>query len=486
MSEEAPDASGDPWGRDDPPAVAEADLPPLPESFARIVAGFDTGEELVVVGGDRSGVPGAAELPEVAPLVAAGWHPLPTGLEGEEVALLPAVWPAEHRTSVLDRLPRFAFVSYGGDDFYLEPARESAEHEHWQLARSARSLGLPVPPRGRLWLLRSPWPGLSVASLFLLLRQVRDDDELGWEPSGMMEAARRVLSGSEEQAWARWTRPEAAAARAWRGRDAPGPEVDRWVALRLGPDDVERLTTPLDQDGAGLTSGQAFTWCAVTSMGDRAGADVVRHTIEWRRAGLPPDAPVGRLATVIWERQPDDVARWLVAGFTAEDVAAWEAVDLARAERWRQAGFGAREAHELVLADPTVTPEEARAFDAAGIEPSRRVRWVAAGFSAAEAREWTDLDVVSSEARVWRSQGKGPDDARSQQAAGARGHLPLGFESGWATFGPDRDDMGFGVTDPPGTRGSLAAEQPMVDWVGMPGVVPPDFGDLAPDVGLDP
>jgi hypothetical protein len=190
---------------------------------------------------------------------------------------------------------------------------------------------------------------------------------------------------------------------------------------------------------------------------------------------------VVRLASVLLEREPEQVRAWLDSGFTPEDIAAWEAVDLPRAVQWRDAGFGAREARELVLADPTLTPEEARSFDAAGIEPSRRVRWVAAGFSAAEASEWTDLDVVAAEARVWRSLGMGADEARAQQAEGARGHLPLGFESGWAAFGPDRDDMGFGVTDPPGTRGRLAAEQSMVSW-DVPGVVPPDFGGPAPEV----
>ena len=301
----------------------------------------------------------------------------------------------------------------------------------------------------------------------------------------MMEAARRVLAGTEEQAWSRWTRREADAARAWGGRDAPGAEVDRWVALGLGPDVVDSLTAPLDEGGAGLSADEAYRWCEVTCMGFTAGPDVVRRTVAWRRIGLPADAPVMRLASVLLEREPEEVRRWLESGFTAEEIAVWEAADLPRAVRWREAGFGAREARELVLADPTVTPGEARAFDAAGIEPARRLRWVAAGFSAGEAREWTDLDVVSSEARVWRSRGLGPGDARAQQAEGARGHLPVGFESGWAAFGPDRDDMGFGVTDPPGTRGSLAAEQTMVAF-DMPGVVPPDFGDLGPEPGSAP
>ena len=200
---------------------------------------------------------------------------------------------------------------------------------------------------------------------------------------------------------------------------------------------------------------------------------------------LPGDAPVARLASVMWERRPEEVARWLDAGFSADEVADWEADDLPRAVRWREAGLDARQARELVLADPALTPEEALAFDTVGIEPARRVRWVAAGFSATEAREWTDLDVVASEARVWRSLGLGARDARAQRAGGAVGPLPVGFEAGWAAFGSDRDDMRFGVSDPPGTRGSLAAEQTMEPWAG-PDDLPPDFGEPVPDTDLGP
>jgi len=483
MSASLPGAPDDPWGRDDPPAVAEVDLEPLPPVFAQVVAAFEAGDQVVVAPGDPTSPPGLGDLPELTELVDAGWHALPTGWVGHETALLPAVWPREHRTWVPDRLPRFVAVSYGADETYLEPSHENPAHERWQLARSARAVGMPPPPHGRLWLLRSPWTDMSVASLLLLLRQVRDDEQLGWEPSGIMEAARRVLAGTEDEAWQRWRGREAEAARAWRGSGAPGRDVDRWVARGLRPDDVRVLTTAVDEGGAGLTVEEGCAWAEVIQGGDGP-ADVVRRIIGWRKAGLAADAPVGRLATVLWERRPDEVAGWLAAGFTAEDIAAWDAQDLPLALRWRDAGFGVREARRLVLADATLTPEEAEAFDVAGIEPSRRVRWVAAGFPAAEAREWTDVDVVASEARVWRSLGLGPTDARAQRAAGEGGHLPLGFESGWTAMGPDRDDMSFGVADPPGTRGSLAAQQSMQPW-GMPGAAHPDYVEPAAETQID-
>jgi hypothetical protein len=257
------------------------------------------------------------------------------------------------------------------------------------------------------------------------------------------------------------------------------------VALGLGPDDVQRLSAPMDEGGAGLSLEEARAWSEVASLHMSTGAEIVSRVVAWRRIGVPAGAPVMRLASVLLERDPEEVRPWLESGFTAEDVAAWEAVDLPRATRWRAAGFGARQARELVLADPNVTPEEARSFDDAGIEPARRVRWVAAGFSAAEAREWTDVDVVASEARVWRSLGLGPADARAQGAAVGRWHLPVGFESGWAATGPDRDDMSFGVNDPPGTRGSVAAEQAMASWA-VPGAGPPDFLEPGPEAGLAP
>ncbi len=194
-------------------------------------------------------------------------------------------------------------------------------------------------------------------------------------------------------------------------------------------------------------------------MDEPPGDEAVQRIIAWRRAGLPADAPVERLGMVLLDRSPHDVTQWLAAGLTVDDIAEWQAEDLDRARTWRDAGFGAREARDLVRADATLTPAEARAFDAAGISPSARVRWVAAGFSPDEARAWTDIDIVASEARVWRAEHRGIDEARAQRAAGGDA-LPSGLELGWAAMGSERDDVNYGVTDPPGTRGSAAQSAP--------------------------
>lgn len=451
--------TGDPWGRDEPPAVADVDLLPLPPALAEIEAMLDNGEDRVLAPGERHLLPGVADLPEVAGMADEGWEPLPIGFAGWEWALLPAVWPREHRRWVRDRMPRFGLMSCGDDETRLGPEAGRDTHQQWLLARMARSVDLPPPPRERIWLLRSPWPSLPLSSLLLLIGQHRDRKGFGWDALANMRAAEDVLSHTEDEAWASWNGRQADAARAWHAEAAQDPHVGHWVRLGLGPAHLRALIAPLSECGAGLTPLQAREWSEIVSMSEAPGDEVVSRIVAWRRIGLPPEAPVERLAAVLIQRTPVEVTPWLEAGLTVADVAVWEAEDLPRAVRWRDAGFGAREARELVLADPTLTPEEARGFVVAGIEPHARQRWVAAGFSSGEARAWTDLDIVASEARVWRAVGQGPDEARTQRASGG-GALPTGVEVGWAGFGSGREDVNYGVTDPPGTRGSIATERP--------------------------
>lgn len=456
--------NGDPWGRSELPAVSDEDLQPLPRPLADIEAMLEAGEDRPLAPGDRLRLPGLADLPEVAALADEGWEPLPIGFMGWEWALLPAVWPREHRQWVRDRMPRFALMTCD-DETVLAPEMGRDTHQQWLLARMARSVDLPPPPRDRIWLLRSPWPSLPVSSLLLLIGQHRDRKGLGWDALANMRAAEDLLSRSEDEVWALWTGRQADAARRWvaEGQGARGAE--HWIRLALGPHHLATLLAPLEAGGAGLTALQARQWCEITSMREEPGDDVVRRTIEWRRAGLPADADVERLGMVLLEHQPDEVAQWLESGLTPDDVAVWQAEDLTRALRWRDAGFGAKEAQALVLADPTLTPEEARAFDVTGIDAAVRHRWVAAGFTPEQARAWTDLDIVAAEARVWRSLDRGPEEARAHRAAGGDA-LPPGFEGGWAAFGSDRDDVSYGVTDPPGTRGTIAGIGP--DGIPLP------------------
>ena len=213
----------DPWGRDEPPAVADVDLLPLPPALAEIEAMLDNGEDRVLAPGERHLLPGVADLPEVAGMADEGWEPLPIGFAGWEWASLPAVWPREHRRWVRDRMPRFGLMSCGDDETLLGPEAGRDTHQQWLLARMARSVDLPPPPRERIWLLRSPWPSLPLSSLLLLIGQHRDRKGFGWDALANMRAALDVLSHTEDEAWASWTGRQADAARAWDAGTGSGP-----------------------------------------------------------------------------------------------------------------------------------------------------------------------------------------------------------------------------------------------------------------------
>jgi hypothetical protein len=155
---------------------------------------------------------------------------------------------------------------------------------------------------------------------------------------------------------------------------------------------------------------------------------------------------------------PEEAAEWLAVAFDFHDLGELRGVPLASAVAWRDHGFAPSEVRRLLEADGILTPEEAAAFDAAGIEPDARRQWVADGFDADSARAWTDLDVFSAEARVWRSIGRGPEDAASHLRAGG-GPLPPDVSTGWTATGDHhRANRRYGVTDPPGTRGRTASQ----------------------------
>jgi hypothetical protein len=120
---------------------------------------------------------------------------------------------------------------------------------------------------------------------------------------------------------------------------------------------------------------------------------------------------------------------------------------------------------DLREADPRLTIDEAIAFSRNRFGDVERLRWVEHGFDAESARAWTELGVLPNEARVWRSAGIGPGEARDQlrrsmhdRADDGTPRVPDGFETGWVAFG-GRVSVSYGVTDPPGTRGRIAAEQ---------------------------
>ena len=173
----------DPWGLDQPPAVVATE--PLPPRLAALAAITSR-----VEWEDRE-FARPEELPEVAALVAAGWYALD---DAPYVAALPAVWPREHRCWVADRRPKVTFVN----ERWAEPwTAETYEWVEADRASDARLLGLPDPPRGRLWLLRTPWPGISVDEAFGAFRERMEERGLRERGDHLALVAREMLAWPE-------------------------------------------------------------------------------------------------------------------------------------------------------------------------------------------------------------------------------------------------------------------------------------------------
>ena len=403
--------------------------------------------------------PRPEDLPEVQALMAEGWEPL------EEIPYLwnlPSVWPAEHVTSVPDTLPRYSTVSDGETTTRRPWTDEDRAFMSGERAAMARRAGLEPLPDGRLWLLRSPWPslGLETVIMVLLVQQIR---ELGLQQGeqGALRAARVLLTRGEEELWD-WFAPEPDhPARQWRALGRTGRDVAALIVADLRPDDVRRLAAPLP-DGAGLTEQQMPHWILAVGW---LGREAVDRVITWRRLGLPADPPDH---VMMLGEDPYEYAAWAAAGFGIDDAEALVPAGLDRAILWRDAGFGAVETIALLNADHTLTPDEARAFEAAGITGRHRIAWVEAGFDAAAAVAWREVDVLPNEARLWRAAGLGPADAAGVAPVGGDlgdARLPPGHQGGWVSWSGSEDPAGqraarqYGVQDPPGTRGRLAEEE---------------------------
>src|SRR6478672_12308962 len=172
---QGPVMSDDPWGITTPPAVPVDALPPLPPRLADLAELEAGGERRLLEPGEEFQFLRAADLPEVQALAADGWHP---ASDAPWDYCLPAVWPAQHRSWVPDRLPRIVAASCVGHDGverqWLVPG-DVEDHDVFELRKAwaAEGCGLPAPPVGRLWLLRSPWPTLGVAVVLHLIRRLR-------------------------------------------------------------------------------------------------------------------------------------------------------------------------------------------------------------------------------------------------------------------------------------------------------------------------
>jgi hypothetical protein len=339
--------------------------------------------------------------------------------------VLVTAWPAHHRCWVPDRLPRFRW-SRRGDDTWWEPWQDKDQDDD-HLRSLTDEAGLPPAPRGRIWLLRSPWPSVGVETLLRLVAKRTYElqpPEHCEDVVPRLATLRELLSWSEEELWAWW---DDDVALAWRSAGRQGNDVDPLLLRGLSPVDVA---------AADLDEHRLLVWADLL---DERGSELVDLVLRWR--AVLGDEPPARLP----DTEPEQAAAWMAAGFALEESDC--GLSLADALAWTASGVLLPEAVELRRADPLLTIGEALAFDVPD-----RLRWVEDGFDADDARAWHALGVHPGEARVWRSQGLTPADAaRAQQP------LPPGTEVGWFGFGDgSRPSRRYGVTDPPGTRGSTA------------------------------
>lgn len=430
----------DPWGPNDPPAPHPDPPDPLPPQLAKLAA--LTTHHVVAEGEDWENA-GAQALPEVAALLVQGW-----GLvDGDPRYLfLAAIWPPELRCWLPDRVPLIG-GSFDGRTSLVFPADQSCLPEHQRMdavvhEAEAAAAGLPVPPSGRIWLLKSPWPwlGLNVV-LTLFSRRAAEQDN--YDAPAVTVVAREMLQWDETQLRGWWTGEDADAALAWEEQERIGEEVAELVRAGIGPDVFARLP--------GLTGEQAASWrWAVAGENLR---DAVDRVVFFRSSGFPENPPENLYR--LHGLTIDDIAVWLAAGF---DVPAMvELIDLTvdQAITWRQHGYSPTQTRLFLQADRSVTAAEVDAFTAAGIVGRHQYDWIRHGFAAAAAVAYDELDIQPNEARVWRSMGLGPADARPGQ------HLPDGYElGGWIMSGGTRmRDVDHSVADPAGTRGEVAAQR---------------------------
>jgi hypothetical protein len=434
----------DPWGIDDPPAVQST--PPLPPRLARLAEVQRT--RIAIPDADLAdwGFPRADELPEVQTLASEGWRPLH---EAPLYCLLPAAWPATHRTWVPDRRPR---VSCGGTtaSYYgsVMPLPEDSAWEDDTAAQEAREAGLPAPPTGRLWLIRSPWPRLPVSAIYELV-SAHAERRRDSEGAAVYRAARTVFGWDEDTAIAACPAHLRGLLDDWAAVGRIGENAGAFVESRLTPGLLDQL-----RRSTGLDEARALAW--LDSLGTDVDDETIAFITRWRAAGLPGDPPTG--ADRFLGREPQELRRWLDAGFDLYAADLLRRAGLDTALTWREAGFSEQDTYELLHDDPDLGPAEAHEFDTGPAREQRR-GWIYFGFDADQAAAWASAGVTPSRARVWRACSKTPADVRPGQ------RFPPELTAGrtyLAYSGPMNSEYGpfetawDEIPDPPGTRGRRA------------------------------
>ncbi|WP_407342184.1 DUF5956 family protein [Pengzhenrongella phosphoraccumulans] len=439
-------------------------------------------------GRDSDAFPAPSELPEVAVLEAQGW----VGLDDAPgLWALPAVWPAQLRCWVPDRRPRIVRMSVRSARGTVVDSTRPATSEEIDDLESERDafvaeLELPAPPRGRIWLVRSPWPReLPTVALLAVIKS------LAWGPRAIRpgrgsdpvaQAAVALLQDTSTQGLSRVravvvSEPVGHAALAWADGGADVGEHLGPVLAGATPQDVEEVETAL------TTAGLPSPWGR--EIVSAFGADDAREWIQLLVEHLFSIADLRAVSAANEVADPHEVEPLLRAGWSLLDAlllwhgpdmpwpaaAAWHHTGLPAAqvhallkqnlallpsdlEGWTDSGVDVDELPWILRADPQVTPSEWVAFARADLSSDIALDWLAHGFTARQALAWESVDVVPAEARFWRSQGLGPADL--PPSVSGQPVLPQGD---WSSMrGTDRRSRTWACQDPPGTRGSVARD----------------------------
>jgi hypothetical protein len=435
----------DPWGIQQPPADI-GPVAPLSPRLARLADVHVTGIALTAEDPYAQGFPAPDELPEVQTLMREGWRPL----DGAPLyCLLPAAWPADHRTWVPDRLPKVGMAAttdrYWGSIVQLTQDDEDRQDDC--PAEHARAIGLPDPPTDRIWLLRSPWPRVAVAVIYEIIWSVVERTG-GDEIAQVYRVAKDVLTWDEERALDACPTETRELVETWAQAGRVGEPAAKVIEQRLQPADLDDALSRTQLDEQTL-----LDW--LTSLETDLDDDAISFINTWRSTGLPGNPPSGVVRFT--DRDPAELQAWLDAAFDLYAAAQLELAGLDTAIRWRDAGFNEADTYELLRADPALDPEEARAFDSAGPARQRRREWIHHGFNATQAEGWAATGLTPTEARLWRACDKQPADVRPgqripPQLIQRRRHIGINRSAGGEISYPEWDDL----DDPPGTRGRRA------------------------------
>jgi hypothetical protein len=474
----------DPWGVDVPPALPAAEVGGLPPRLVELAA--LTGPR---PGRDSDVFPAPSELPEVAELEALGWASLD---DAPGLWALPAVWPAHLRCWVPDRRPRIArMVTQTVDGAELDVTRPATGEEIDELESDrdeyVATLDLPAPPRGRIWLVRSPWPRELPTLVLLAVIQ-----SLAWGPRAprpmrgrdpVAQVAARLLQDTSPQGLSRvralvMSAPVGRAALAWVDDGAEVGEHLGPVLVGATPQDVDAVEAAL------ATAGLPPQWGR--ELVSACGVEDAAAWVPLLAENLVSIADLTALCAANETADPHEVEPLLRAGWSLRDAlllphgrgvhwpaaAAWHRSGLPAAQvhallgqnlsllpgdldDWTDSGVELGELVVILRADPQVAPSEWAAFAHTDLSHDFALDWLAHGFTAQQALAWESVDVVPAEARVWRSQGRGPTDLPPPVS----GRLVVP-EGGWtSTGGTDRRLRTWTCQDPPGTRGRVARDQ---------------------------